>query len=486
MIGNRTPFTTSIAVFTLALTAESLTAQQSELMRFDVEPHLDSSGVREGVPGPLLDEHGDKNLTPVYLTAVRSPGANMIRVHFNDFDLDEHSEMLLLSAQDGAVQHFNHSMLTEWNGWSAIFNGDTVLVQLLAAPNETVSFTIEEVAVNDPEEALLQEALSSGVDINGLCGSDMRGPSSDSRVGRLSSASCGDRGNCGGCTGWLTSIGAVLTAGHCGGQNGIIEFNVPASNSNGMPNAADPDDQYPLGVSFYAFQDAGIGFDWGILSVGPNANTGLRAHWIQGYFHLSPNNPGIGSTLRVTGYGVDAVPTGSSPQLCCAWNDDGDCILMGCNATSLTLQTATGPLTNIFSNSMQFRVSAQPANSGSPLIRNSNGFAHGILTHGGCTSNEDTWNSGTRLTQSSLVDWLNTFVGADADTRFVDFANVSGTMVGTALNPYRTVPQGVDGTPDGGFVAMAGGSYPAAAGNSGLFDQPVTLTAVSGVVTIGN
>lgn len=457
---------------------------QSELLRFDTTPYADASGWREGSDGPLRNEAGVINLAQRYATVLRADGANLVRVHFGTFDLGEHSEIRITSLQDGAAQRFTQRSLSEWDGWSAMFNGDAVRVQLLVAPGELAMFTITELAVNNPALPEAGEGGVAGADIGGLCGFDMRGPSSDSRVGRLSAMTCGGTGGgCGGCTGWLTSHGAVVTAGHCGGPGGVIEFNVPMSQANGMPVAANPDDQYPIAGEFYEFQDEGVGLDWAVLDVAPNSNTGLRAHWVQGYFHLASGLPGKGGTLRVTGCGVDNQPTGGNPSLCCDTNDEGDCTLAGCNSSSLTLQTATGPLLGTSGSAILLRVSAQPSNSGSPIIRTSNNFAVGVFTHGGCTSNPQTVNGGTRLTQSLMVDGLNNFLGG---ATFVDWANVGGLQVGTAMNPLRTVFAAVGEVGTGGVIALAGGSYTADAGNSGLITKACTINAVSGVATIGN
>ena len=76
-----------------------------------------------------------------------------------------------------------------------------------------------------------------------LCdGDDDRVASADPRVGRLF---------LGGCTVWLASNGSLLTAGHCADVDpdlngpmlpdgcldlaGLVEFNFPASLSNGQP-----------------------------------------------------------------------------------------------------------------------------------------------------------------------------------------------------------------------------------------------------------
>jgi len=459
--------------------ASPCAGQVSELMRFDTTPFNVESGIRQGEDGPLHNAAGDKNLANAFSTFVQSPDVNLIRVHFSAFDLGEHSELRLMSVTDGAMQRFTHQSLEQWNGWSAIFNGDAVIVQLLVAPGERVSFTIDQLAVNDPQI----DGAPGGVDLT-LCGPDNRIASTDSRVGRLSGTNCGDGGGCGGCTAWLTSIGSAITAGHCGnGPGGLIEFNVPMSDSDGTPNAADPSDQYPVGMSFYAFQDGGVGFDWAIMNVGVNSNTGLRAHWVQGYFHLTPNLPTDDTLVRVKGYGVDNSPMGSDPTDCCATNSSGNCTHFGCNANSLTLQTAIGPKDDDDTNWVSYQVDTEPANSGSPVMYASTEYAFAVHTNGGCESDGGGANFGNRLTQSVMAQFLNEFLGG---ATFLDNANVSFIDAGTALFPAQTLPQAVNLAPNGGTVAIAGGNYAAASGNTGTFNKAVTLTPVSGVVTIGN
>ncbi len=465
--------------FVLAMGGRAALAQVSEQMRFDAQPYEHASGEHEAEPGPLFDDAERKRLVMRHMTLVQSPGANMMRVHFIDYDLGEHSEIHLNSLRDGAVQRFTHAMLKEWAGWSAIFNGDLVLVQLFVAPGDAARFEIDQIAINNPPVEFVEGGVAS------ICGVDNRIASSDSRVGRLSGPNCGNGGSgngCGGCTAWLTSVGSAVTAGHCGnGSGGLIEFNVPMSASNGAPVAAAPEDQYPVGVTWFASQDGGTGLDWAIMSVGPNSNTGLRAHWVQGYFHLSPNLPADVTTLRITGYGVDSTPAGSQPTLCCGTDGDGNCNRWGCNSASLTLQTATGPKVSHSTNMFTYAVDTEPANSGSPVIWSTFDYAIGVHTNGGCTADGGA-NAGTRITQSALSQWLNSFISG---ATFVDFAPVSASQQGTALNPARTVTLGMSLAPVGGTVAIAGGSYNTGSGHIGTFSKAVTLTAVSGNAVIG-
>lgn len=474
MIPFRTQFIRTAAAMTLLTMAAASHAQVSEMLIFETQPANVSSGLHHAPDGPHLTLDEQIIRTQMFATIVHEPRANMLRLHFSDFDLGEYSEIRITSLADGAVQHFSHEMLQEWGGWSAIFNGESVVVELLVAPGDAAFFEITEIAVNDPPVGDFEGEAGAS-----LCnGTDSRVASGDSRVGRMSNTNCGSGGNCGGCTAWLASTGAAISAGHCNGANRIIEFNVPQSQSNGNPVAAHPNNQYPIGVTWYAFQDGGQGFDWAIMSVGLNSNTGLHPHWVQNHFHLAPLVPSNGTAIRITGFGVDNVPVGSQPGTCCAWNNSGQCTHFGCNSASLTLQTATGPKDDHDTNRVFYRTDTEPANSGSPIIWNSNGYAIGVHTHGGCTSGGGS-NKGTRLTQAVMAEWLDNF---NNNATFVNVVSPSGFLLGTALHPATTFGIGVNLAPSGGTVAIAKGNY----SDTGVFDKNLTVKAVSGIVTIGN
>jgi hypothetical protein len=170
----------SVLAASLALLASaSALGQTSSLMRFETRDHREASGVHLGEPRAASPDETVQRETR-HFTVVRAEGAHLMRVHFGQFDLDHVSEIHLTSIADGATQRFTHAMLEAWGGWSAIFNGDAVLVQLMVAPDESVSFEIDEVAVNMPPT----ETGEGDGGIASICGSDNRTASTDSRVGR--------------------------------------------------------------------------------------------------------------------------------------------------------------------------------------------------------------------------------------------------------------------------------------------------------------
>ena len=455
-------------------------ARRPDGLRFRRENHA----VNTGAVANRSDEFKQS-----FTTIVQSPGTRLMRLHFSPAtSLGEKSYIQLISHEDGGNQKFTSSSLANWEYWSAIFNGSSVELQLHIAPGETASLTIDQIAVDDFGAG---GPAAPGGGIASLCGADNRVASNDSRVGRLSGINCGNGGGCGGCTGWLVSNGAVLTAGHCVDDPGdfigdLIEFNVPMSDANGSPNAADPDDQYPIGTFYAMFQSNGVGEDWAVLSVGPNSDTGLNPHIAQGFFHMSSLVPSGGSTIRVTGFGVDNTPAGpgGAGSPCCDADNDDVCEF-NCNSSAYTQQTATGPLDELAGTTLEYEVDTTPANSGSPVIRDGNGFAIGIHTAGGCEFAIPDDNQGTWFGYGPLNTALNQAI---ENATFVDAQPVSSIQIGNVLNPARTVIFGGAVVANGGTMFVVAGNYTAAAGNVGTLgtgNKAFTITTPVGGVVIG-
>jgi len=421
-----------------------------------------------------------------YREVIERPFAPWMRVRFGGHDLGKESYITVMSMFDGRMQHHTASTLAEWENWSAIFNGDAIEVELHLAPEDVGVFVdIESVAFGEPDNTFhAPEPIGS---VASICGDrDNRSPSNDSRVGRMFF---------GGCTGWLISNGGVLTAGHCTDDNGniggVLEFNVPMSTSNGRSIAADPEDQYPVVSGSTAYQSNGIGEDWAQFRVGANADTRLRAHIAQGFFRLTDSSPEVDTTLRVTGYGLDNQPEGTYGQNanCCDSTNDDLCEY-NCNSSSLTQQTSTGRLDDIEDYAIEHEVDTLPANSGSPIIIESNNLAVGIHTAGGCDSFGAGYNNfGTHFANPTLASWINDLRGSNAV--YVDSSrNITLPFaIGTVFKPYDSLDLAVAVVSNGGVVSIVEGSYPASAGNTftaGTGNKAMTLEAPVGIVTIGN
>jgi len=437
------------------------------------------------------------------------PAAALLRIHFGDHNLGADSYVTLTSLQDGGYQVLNAETLAQWSNSSAIFNGNRVTVELHAAPGESDVFVeIEEVTVVDPY-GIGGNDRADGAPMD-ICGDhDNRVPSNDSRAGRLFY---------GGCTGWLISNGAALTAGHCGTPDGdltgvVIEFDVPPSLPNGVPVAADPLDQYPVLAGTVSFEANGTGEDWSVYRLGPNSTTLLHAHDVQSAYRVTTVIPAEDDTMRVTGYGVDDMPNGTtawhclggpnhgmacgndgdcagSPCVapaCCDIDDDDECDFT-CNGAAFTQQTSTGRYDQISGSTHEYEVDTMPANSGSPIIWEANGYTVGIHTAGGCDNilagyeNHGTWfGYGPLLTAVQNASPANTF--------YVDRYAPSFFEFGGVFSPFHSVGLAVALVPSGATIAILAGDYPASAGNAftaGADGRAVTLTSAFGYVTIGD
>ncbi len=487
-----------IAINCIIVSNFSTLLGQNERQAFSLMdiPYTMESGVFNGA-GTGQDVNGeesvnvDENAQLLYSTIIQAEDTPWMRIHFSSYNLGENSYIKLTSLLDGDSQFLDANYMLIWSDTSGIFNGTEVELEVYVAPQDNGIFVnVDKILVADPVDIdfnLDIDAVSDGNIPESICGDfDDRVLSNDSRVGRLFF---------GGCTGWLVHNGAALTAGHCGSPDGnlsgvILEFNVPLSTSNGSPRAASLNDQYPV-TSVRAFESDGRGEDYSVFAIGPNSNTGLRAHIVQGFFHMTELVPSEGNIVRVTGYGLDPFPegTGGAGAPCCDWDADGNCN-RSCNSRSLVQQTDIGACDDcLVDTAIEHEVDTLPANSGSPVIWESKNMAIAIHTRGGCDSFfSDFDNDGTWLGYNPLQNALHSF---QANSRYADARSISPTLFqnGNVLHPYKTIAKAVSDTPSGRRIAIVAGSYRASAGNTftaGTGGKALTLFAPVGQVTIGN
>jgi V8-like Glu-specific endopeptidase len=283
------------------------------------------------------------------------------------------------------------------------------------------------------------------------------------------------------CTAWLISNGAALTAGHCvdldpdgsGPQlpdgvadlNGVMEFNVPASDASGNVVMAAPQDQFPINTSSFVWhydgEGQGIGKDYGILLVNANTGTGERPHVGRGFYRLSQSVPSAGTTIRITGFGADS------------------------GTTNFTNQTSTGPYVGQSSSGSQvwheYQVDTMGGNSGSPILNTANGFTLGIHTNGGCAADGTGANSGTSFNHTPLSNAVNVFPATNI--RYVDNVTYPGAPLDTGVifAPFHSVINAVTSVPAGGVISVVEGTY-----NDGAqtINKALTLVAPVGDVVI--
>lgn len=307
---------------------------------------------------------------------VEVPGAPWVRLFFGDVQLSGDaargtgSVLQITSLLDGYHQTLNARTLAEWRQSSAYFNGDLLLVEVIAQPGTGEN----RVVVDHAFAGLLPPPPSAS---RSICGSDDRLPSSDVREARLLPV---------GCTGFIINdaCNCMATAGHCIGATNVVQFNVPLSNSNGSLNNPPPEDQYSVDFASRQWISGGLGNDWAYYGVFPNSNTGLTPFEAQGQrFTFAPPpafNPA--HDIRITGYGVDS---GNRNQV---------------------QQTEVGPWDSITGTVLRYVTDTEGGNSGSPVIHELSGSAIGIHTNGGCGTTGGS-NSGTARSNANLQNALN-------------------------------------------------------------------------------
>lgn len=483
-------FSAFLVLSSLASTVSSRAEQQT--VRCHTEPRSVDSGRH--------DNHSVETVTP-FRDVVRAEGAPWLRLHFGAAELGKNSRLILTSLRDGARQILNAAGLTAGGSWSAFFNGDAVQVELEVAPGETgVSIQLLELTTGEPLPAP-QPGFSAAV--SGC--PDPRLPITDARVGRLSYML--GPSTLAVCTAWLASNGSLISAGHCmdddpdgtGPQlpdgvldinaTAVVEFNVPLSRSDGSLVSSKPADQYPVDLSSIRWEFPGyvatlVGGDWAVFACRANSSTKLKPHQAQqGFFRLTnlapfPPPPPFFEKVRITGYGADSVPVGSTGSE---------------NAFSYTLQTAVAnyigefnilpalwPIPLPIGNYHYYDLDSRGGSSGSPLIWESTGFAIGINVAGDCSLGA----VATSTEHDPLELALQRFPGPN--TVYVDavpypqFFPVT-IKNGTIYYPHDKVSDAVDHATTGATLSIVTGTYHEAL----HINKELTITAPVGPVTIG-
>ncbi len=338
-----------------------------------VELDVDSGDVR----------NRDDERAVTFSESVKVEGASWLRLFFSQADLAQvdgradGTVLRITSLKDGAVQDHTAATLAQWQRSSAFFNGDSVLVELIADPEADPSrIRITEVMAGEP--AGPQESICGPLDDRIL--------SNDARAARVVPV---------GCSVWLIddAEGCFLTAGHClGASLSVVEFNVPLSNPDGTVNHPSPADQYAVDPASAQGTGSGIGNDYGYFGAFPNSQTQLTPVEVQGTTYVLGTVPSPGVTIRITGYGsVDG--TQGTPL---DWNQ--------------VQKTHTGPLTGSGGTSLQYAVDTTGGNSGSAVLNDDNNTAIGIHTHAGCNAGGGA-NNGTSLNNTGLQNALANPIG---------------------------------------------------------------------------
>lgn len=351
----------------LSATAPVL-AQADPLQQFEVANHLDTGPL--GLPGMGGQER------VIFSTTMTAPGAGWSRVRFDAGAtvLPDNMRLRITSLTDKHDQHLNSHTIEQWKHKTAYFNGDTLLVEVLATPGEGVGRVVI-------EGLTAGSGFTEGGGFDSICGSvDDRELSSDPRNARLLPV---------GCTAWIIDDCAkcFITAGHCTSRADVVEFNVPLSTSGGSIVFAAPEDQYPVDDdSMQSNGGQGVGNDWAYFGAFPNSDTGLTAGQAQGEFYqIAFAAPTSAGDIRITGYGSTF---GTGAPL--SWNQ--------------VQKTHLGPFVAKVGYGISYQTDTTGGNSGSPVIEEATGLAIGVHTHAGCSTTSG--NNGTAIDRPEFQDAL--------------------------------------------------------------------------------
>ncbi|MBC7770910.1 MAG: LamG domain-containing protein [Pyrinomonadaceae bacterium] len=206
----------------------------------------------------VLRNDGDQ-LTTVFETVVTTPGAAWSRLYFSELEIQEPGFVRFTSLADGETQTLDRYALALWRNSSAYFTGESIRIEVIAAPRSDRNFFIL-------KEIGFMPALPPGPCGEapcGVCNPEERFPTNFDWAGRYFPA---------GCTGTVyNDRGCAVTAGHCFtvANSSILMFRVPLSSSNCNVNISPVADQFPIIAEVGV--NGGVGNDWRVMSLGPNS-----------------------------------------------------------------------------------------------------------------------------------------------------------------------------------------------------------------------
>lgn len=351
-------------------------AQSAPWLFHDAPVRVDSGWVENTGTQPAV----------VFVTQVTAEDAPWLRLAFDAAIFSgeagvDGSYFRITSSFDGAQQILNARTIQEWGNTSAYFNGDDVIVELIAYPDTGRNRVIMSSVTAGDGAPLVWESI---------CGpTDDRQLSSDPRQGRLTT----------GCTAWLYNDpegcgNSFGTAGHCisgGTSNAVVQFNVPLSNNNGSKNHPPPEDQFPVQQSSIQSNGGqGVGNDYAIFRTFTNPNTGMTPYqWMGAKYDLASTaaNVATGDPIRITGYGTVSSPV--SPT----WN--------------VVQKTHVGPFSSLATGTtLRYVTDTSGGNSGSPVYHDNNETVIGVHTHAGCNSTGGA-NHGTGIQHTGWQNFFN-------------------------------------------------------------------------------
>ena len=299
---------------TPALAQQTLDFPVGELQNY----HLDSG----------MQKNPARGARTVFADLIVIEEAAWLRVYFAEVQLEAGSFIRITSLLDLEVQELDADAMDMWSDSSAYFNGNVLIVELVAAPGTTRNrFVIHEVA-------MAATVVHPG-GFCGICPPDDRVPSDEDWSCRLFPAGCTasvwNRQSC------------IVSAGHCVEANMVIQFKVPNSLTNCQPVNPPIADQFP--ITSVLFSTGGFD-DWAVMTSGTN-NLGQTPYERYGEFRpIATAPPIVNQALDIWGYGLDTQCERSQTQ-----------------------QTSGGSVDSVFDIYFLHNVDAVGGNSGSGIIR---------------------------------------------------------------------------------------------------------------------
>jgi V8-like Glu-specific endopeptidase len=254
-----------------------------------------------GNDSALNDNATTNNLTAA---VVSHPGAPWIQLDLSRTRLSS-SARLILRGEASTQELDAHALAYASNGYSAVFSGDAVSVELAVVRPPAGGRRRRHLSGEATSRIVVSNILVGLCDpvagVESICFTeDDRVPSRDVRQGRI--------GLGGSCTAWLVSESVFVTAGHCGNatERSRMHFTFDAGPANS-------EDQYAVELSTYVrvYEGALDDPDWAVGRLLPNAVTKLLPGVARGgWYNISTSAAAwsVGRTVRITGYGTDDDP----------------------------------------------------------------------------------------------------------------------------------------------------------------------------------
>ncbi|MBU0617227.1 MAG: hypothetical protein KKI02_05895, partial [Planctomycetes bacterium] len=257
----------------------------------------------------VLDSGKISNTEPdssvVFEKTITVEDAVWMRLYFTDTNLGPGSYVRMTSRFDGEIQELDGADLAMWNYTSAYFNGDSVHLELIAAPETSGNrIVLDQVAVHIVPGELRGPCHDSDW---GICGIDDRVPSNELWAARLMPSNC--------TASIYNTNSCAVSAGHCfySATDAVLQFDVPDSDPNCALNHPPPADQFPVIDSEWFM--GGFTNDWAVMTVGTN-NQGETPYERYGVYRPIASAPADTSDfVEIWSYGKDnSDPTWNQTQ----------------------------------------------------------------------------------------------------------------------------------------------------------------------------